>query len=78
MLQKKPALILTFRRTMQAMAAEDFCRSHELPGRLIPLPREISAGCGLAWKAPPESKDSLCRALDEAGLAWEEAHILEV
>ena len=21
-----------------------------IPGRLIPLPREISAGCGLAWR----------------------------
>ena len=24
------------------------------PGGSIPLPRELSAGCGLAWRMPPE------------------------
>ena len=26
-------------------------------GRLIPLPSEISAGCGLSWKTKPEEKE---------------------
>ena len=30
------------------------CLAEKVPGRLIPLPREISAGCGLAWKMPEE------------------------
>ena len=29
--------------------------THLIPGRLIPLPRELSAGCGLAWRMPPEN-----------------------
>ena len=50
MRQKKPFLIITFSATADAMALEKYCLAHDLPGRLIPIPREIHAGCGLAWK----------------------------
>ena len=78
MLKKKPTLILTFDTTTQAMAVEKFCAQQNLPGRLIPVPREITAGCGLSWKAMPEEKDLLLTALTEAGLQWAQCHILEV
>ena len=38
--------ILTFHTTTAAMAMEDYCHEQKIPGRLIPLPQEISAGCG--------------------------------
>ena len=78
MLKKKPTLIITFDTTTQAMAMEKFCAQRNLPGRLIPVPREITAGCGLSWKARPEEKDLLISALTEAGMKWAECHILEV
>ena len=49
MREKKPFLILSFSSTTQAMAVEKFCGERQLPGRLIPVPKEITAGCGLAW-----------------------------
>lgn len=36
--------ILTFYTTTAAMAMEDYCHEQKIPGRLIPLPQEISAG----------------------------------
>jgi hypothetical protein len=48
--QKKPSVVLTFDSTHDAMAAEKFAKSRALPGRLIPVPVAISAGCGLAFK----------------------------
>ena len=78
MRQKKPTLIITFATTTQAMAMEKFCAQQNLPGRLIPVPREITAGCGLSWKALPEEQELLIRALDQAGMKWEACHILEV
>lgn len=78
MLKKKPTLIITFATTTQAMAMEKFCMELALPGRLIPVPREITAGCGLSWKANPEEKDRLISALTEAGMKWAECHIIEV
>jgi hypothetical protein len=50
MREKKPYIVLTFHTTTEAMAMEKQCNSQEIPGRLIPIPREITAGCGLAWR----------------------------
>ena len=78
MREKKPALILTFASTTQAIAAEKFCAQHQLPGRLIPVPKEITAGCGLAWKAGVEQEQTLTQALAQAGLQWQEARVLDL
>jgi len=78
MLKKKPTLIITFATTTQAIAVEKFCSRQDLPGRLIPVPREITAGCGLSWKAQPDEKDRLITALTDAGMKWSECYILEV
>ena len=48
MRKKKTYIVLSFRTTVEAMAWEKHCATAQIPGRLIPLPREISAGCGLA------------------------------
>ena len=78
MLKKKPALIITFATTTQAMAMEKYCARQNLPGRLIPVPREITAGCGLSWKALPEDRERLLNALAAADMKWAECHIIEV
>lgn len=55
---KKRYVILTFRTTTDAMALENACQAQGLPGRMIPVPREITAGCGLAWRIPHEAYDA--------------------
>ena len=52
MREKKEAFIVTFRTTTGAMAMEQRCRASGLPGRLIPVPRAITAGCGRCGAAP--------------------------
>ena len=47
---KRPYIVLSFRTTVEAMAWEKHCEAEHIPGRLIPLPRELSAGCGL-WQS---------------------------
>ena len=78
MRQKKPTLIITFATTTQAMAMEKFCAEQGLPGRIIPVPREITAGCGLSWKADPSQKDQLEEALKGSDMKWQEMHIIEI
>ena len=69
-------LIVAFYTTHDAMAFEDFCAERGAPGRLIPLPREISAGCGLAWSAPPGDIAAVRALLEAAGI--EAQHIKEL
>lgn len=40
------------------------CMETGIPGRLIPLPREISAGCGLAWRMRPEEWEQWSGRID--------------
>jgi len=78
MREKRPALVVTFDTTTAAMEAERCCLDHGLPGRLIPVPREITAGCGLAWKAPPEAQAQLKDALRAAGIAWSALQVISI
>lgn len=60
MLRKKsPKVVITFHTTTQAMKMESCARKEGMPGRLIPIPREISAGCGMAWSAQVEERARL-------------------
>lgn len=56
---KQPRLIVTFETTAMALKMEAVCRAADAPGRLIPVPREITAGCGLAWLAAPQERETL-------------------
>lgn len=75
---RRPALVLTFPTTAAAMACEELCGRAGLPGRMIPVPGQISAGCGLAWKTAPQDQDALVSALAEAGVAVEGADVIEM
>ena len=75
---RRPALVLTVPTTAAAMACEELCGRAGLPGRMIPVPGQISAGCGLAWKAAPQDQDALVSALAEADVAVEGADVIEM
>ena len=62
---KRSYIVLSFRTTLEAMEWEKQCNARHVPGRLIPLPREISAGCGLAWRMLPEDWQSWQAELDQ-------------
>ena len=68
------ALIMTFASTTDALAAEKAFRIEGLPGRLIPLPGAIAAGCGLCWKTDPGQKEPLLDCAACHSLHWEQLH----
>ena len=53
MLQKKTWLLVTFYTTAGVMAMERAYKAASLPGRIVPVPRSITADCGLAWRCEP-------------------------
>ncbi len=74
MRKKELKLIITFHTTADAMAMEQACRECGAEGRLIPVPRTISAGCGLAWSADLTSRDQLKQLMHDLGIEEEEIH----
>lgn len=73
-----PSLVVTFPTTAAAMSCEECCGRRGLPGRMIPVPGEVSAGCGLAWKAAPGNREALAAALEEEGVPVEGMTIVEL
>lgn len=72
--KKELRLVVTFRTTADAMAMEDVCREEGVKGRLIPVPVSISAGCGLAWCAPVEERETVCRVMEAHQIREEGLH----
>ncbi|MEG1311653.1 MAG: DUF3343 domain-containing protein, partial [Romboutsia sp.] len=55
-------------------AMEKACKSAQVPGRLIPVPRQISAGCGLSWLCNVEDKFNVENLLKDNNLEFENIH----
>lgn len=74
MRKKELKLVITFHTTADAMAMEKACKQQKAPGRLIPVPRTISSGCGLAWCADLTERESLKETMRTVGLQEEDMH----
>ena len=59
MRERTEKCVVTFRTTTGAMEMERSCGEAGLPGRLIPVPRAITAGCGMCWAAPTGAREAL-------------------
>ena len=72
MIKKEMKLVITFHTTTEAMAMEKACKEAGADGRIIPVPRAISAGCGLAWCAKLESEQDLRDLMEKQGIIPQE------
>ena len=78
MRQSRDFLVITFSETSDAMAAEKLFQERQIPGRIIPIPRQLSAGCGLSWRTEPDEQDAVRKELDEAGIRWHEMELVKL
>lgn len=74
MIRKSEKLVITFYTTTAAMAMELVCKANGADGRIIPLPSFISADCGLAWCAKPESESALLSLMSCNDITYQSIH----
>ena len=72
MIRKELKLVITFHTTADAMAMEKVCKENAAEVRIIPVPRSITAGCGLAWCARPESREALAELMQRNSIRYQE------
>lgn len=72
MRQRQLRMVVSFPSTADAIGAEKILKENNIEGRLIPIPREMSAGCGLAWSAPAGTREELEKLLNEKDIRTEE------
>ena len=77
-LEKFPALVLTFNTNTDAMYFEDQGHEAGLKGRLIPVPRAISASCGLAWMSRLDEQEALEEFLRRPDILYAGRYELEL
>lgn len=78
MREKKQQCVVTFHTTTQAMAFEKSAKRKALTGRLIPLPRVIGAGCGMAWREDPENRGMIEKLIQEEDLKYDTIYEVEI
>ena len=74
MREKNLTVIITFVSTTQAIAMERECKKNKFTGRLIPVPREISASCGLAWKCGEQNEEETASYMKEQDPEYEKIY----
>jgi hypothetical protein len=70
--------VVTFPNTSTALAMEAACNAQGMPGRIIPIPDQINAGCGFAWLAAEEDRIKLENFLEVKGLVFDCVYTLEL
>lgn len=61
-------IIVAFESTHDAIKSETLTGRESIASRLIPIPPEVSAGCGLALRIEPEAETLVRRILSEANV----------
>lgn len=59
-------------------AAEKACLAAAVPGRIIPVPRQITSDCGLGWRTPPETRPQVEALFTSLDLEVEGYHLCEL
>ncbi|MGI6120325.1 MAG: DUF3343 domain-containing protein [Desulfosporosinus sp.] len=75
---KELQCVVTFHTTTEALAFEDVAKEAGFSGRIIPLPRAIAAGCGLAWRENPENRVLIEKLLNEHHLGYDRIYELVI
>lgn len=70
-------IVITFDTTSHAMAMEFFAKDKNFPGKLMPIPNKLSAGCGLAWEIEDNKIDYTKKTLVENNVTFEKVYLLD-
>lgn len=78
MRKKELRVVITFQNTTSAMAMEKLCKEKAVSGRLIPVPRAITAGCGLSWSAIPTARKEIEILMKEYNVPYDAIYEIEL
>ena len=68
MIQKTEQIVVTFNTTTDAIRCEKYCAEQKIEGRIIPVPRVLSASCGMAFKAPLTEDETISEAISRGDI----------
>lgn len=69
-------LIITFNTTTDVLRAEKLFKENNIFGKIISIPSEISAGCGLTWESKIELEKKLTNILKENDIQYDGVYLI--
>lgn len=66
--ERRPFLVFGFASTHDALEAEAVLGDMGVEVTPIPAPTELSSGCGIALRFPPEQEERVSRYLEAVGI----------
>lgn len=67
------AFIVSFPSATAAMQFASLAESRKIAGRIIPVPRALAAGCGMAWLSAIEEKTKILELLEREKVSFSKA-----
>ena len=77
-LEKEKFLIITFDTMTMAIYMDRLCKQENLPGKSIPVPKEIDKGCGSAFATKNYDKDFWIGFMKEHNVKYSQMTILDI
>ena len=74
--QETLALVVAFDSTASALAFAQHAKAEQFTGRLIPIPRTLSAGCGMAWRNTLDQREQIDQLI--ARIHIDDARVVEM
>ena len=72
--KKEIWMVVTFDNTFKASKAAKILGEEGFEGGLIPVPREIKASCGTAWRGGKNDKDKVEDTLNKNKIEYEDIY----
>lgn len=69
--------LATFYVTSMALMFEKLCRKEGMDVKIVPVPRKISASCGLACSYPCDKEETVCALCDKKKIEVAGFHTME-
>ncbi len=68
---------VTYYTYSEAISTEYVCKNKKVKGKLVSVPRELSAGCGIAFETNIDNFDKIKKILIENGIEYQNISILK-
>lgn len=76
MFKKTMKIIISFNSVSDVLKFEKECKNNDIKGKIIPIPREISAGCGMAWSSELSMEEQLMEMIENKNIKIENIYKL--
>ena len=74
--KKEKSLVITFDTNFDTMNLSDHFKKAAIKGRLIPVPRTLSASCGMAWEGNPADEEIIRKQIEIDNLVIDDIYII--